>query len=127
MDEKMISGLWTRNSTEKEGFNEGGNEIIILTHKEAEAAVQRIVAEVLKCVVNLENGTWKTPNETPGTQTALTVEQLAEELQISRNTAYALVKEAGFPSFSVGKRIMVSRNGLQRWMDHGGTSNVEAC
>ena len=125
--EKSTAKLWPKKLMEEAGLPNEGNELIILTRKEAEAAIQKIVSDTLKCVVNLENGTWKTPNETPGTRTALTIEQLAEELQISRTTAYALVKEAGFPSFSVGKRIMVSRNGLQRWMDHGGTSYVEAC
>ena len=125
--EKSTTKLWVKKSMEKAGLPHEGNELIILTHKEAEAAIQKIVADTLKCVVNLENGTWKTQNETPGTRTALTVDQLAEELQISRTTAYALVKQAGFPSFAVGKRIMVSRNGLQGWMDDGGTNHVEAC
>ncbi len=125
--ENSTAKLWPKKSMEEAGLPNEGNELIILTHKEAEAAIQKIIADTLKCVVNLENGTWKTPNETPGTRTALTVEQLAEELQLSRTTAYALVKQAGFPSFTVGKRIMVSRNGLQSWMDNGGTNHVEAC
>ncbi len=125
--EKSTAKLWAKKLMEEAGLPNEGNELIILTRKEAEAAIQKIVTDALKRVGYLENGTWKTPNEAPSTQTALTVEQLAKELHISRTNAYALVKQACFPSFTVGKRIMGSRNGLQRWMDHGGTSYVEAC
>jgi len=47
----------------------------------------------------------------------MTVEQMAAALGISRNTAYALANEAGFPSFRVGKRLLVNREMLQVWMD----------
>ncbi len=48
----------------------------------------------------------------------LTVEEAADELQISRSVAYELVKEPDFPSFKIGKRILVNRLGLQRWIDY---------
>ena len=48
----------------------------------------------------------------------LTVEETADELHISRPVAYELVKEPKFPSFKIGKRILVNRLGLQRWIDH---------
>lgn len=47
----------------------------------------------------------------------LTVDELADELHISRPTAYELVKQEGFPAFHIGQRILISRNGLQRWID----------
>ena len=47
----------------------------------------------------------------------LTVEEAADELHISRPVAYELVKEPDFPSFRIGKRILVNRAGLQRWID----------
>ena len=46
----------------------------------------------------------------------LTVPQMAKELNISRNTAYELVKRPGFPCFHVGKRILVNRDMLQVWL-----------
>lgn len=48
----------------------------------------------------------------------LTVEETADELHISRPVAYELVKEPDFPSFRIGKRILVNRLGLQRWIDY---------
>ena len=48
----------------------------------------------------------------------LTVEEAADELHISRPIAYELVKEPDFPSFRIGKRILVNRLGLQRWIDY---------
>ncbi len=47
----------------------------------------------------------------------LTVPQMAKELNISRNTAYELVKRPGFPCFHVGKRILVNRDMLQVWLN----------
>ena len=47
----------------------------------------------------------------------LTVDEAADELHISRPIAYELVKEPDFPSFRIGKRILVNRAGLQRWID----------
>ncbi len=47
----------------------------------------------------------------------MSVEGMMNELHISRKTAYDLVKQKGFPSFRVGSRILVNREGLQRWID----------
>lgn len=51
------------------------------------------------------------------TTTTLTISQLAETLQISRNTAYALANKEGFPAFRIGKRMLVNREMLQAWMN----------
>lgn len=47
----------------------------------------------------------------------LTVEEMADELNISHPTAYELVREPNFPSLKIKKRILVNRQGLQRWLD----------
>ena len=47
----------------------------------------------------------------------LTVDDLADELNISRNTAYALAVRKDFPSFRIGRRLLVNRAMLQVWMD----------
>lgn len=51
-----------------------------------------------------------------GTMT-MTVEQMAKELHISRNTAYKLVKQKDFPSVQIGKRVVINRSKLQVWLD----------
>ena len=43
----------------------------------------------------------------------LTMAELADEL----HTARKLVWKSGFPAFSVGSRILINREGLQRWLD----------
>ena len=43
--------------------------------------------------------------------------ELADELHISLPTARKLVRKSGFPAFSVGSRILINREGLQRWLD----------
>ena len=47
----------------------------------------------------------------------LTVDDLAKQLNISRNTAYALADRKDFPSFRIGRRLLVNRALLQEWMD----------
>ncbi len=47
----------------------------------------------------------------------MTVDEMAAELNISRPTAYELVKQEHFPAFHIGQRILVKRAGLQRWID----------
>lgn len=48
---------------------------------------------------------------------AMSVEDMANELAIGRNVAYQLVQQPGFPSFEIGRRVLVSRKGLQEWID----------
>lgn len=47
----------------------------------------------------------------------LTMAELADELHISLPTARKLVRKSGFPAFSIGSRILINREGLQRWLD----------
>lgn len=48
----------------------------------------------------------------------ISVDEMAKEFNISRPEAYKLAHTPGFPSFSVGRRILINRKGLQRWMDN---------
>ena len=48
---------------------------------------------------------------------AMSVEQMADELAIGRNVAYQLIRQPGFPSFVIGRRVLISRKGLQSWID----------
>ncbi|MGN0753136.1 MAG: helix-turn-helix domain-containing protein [Aristaeellaceae bacterium] len=53
----------------------------------------------------------------PYPKMTLTVDDLAAELNISRNSAYALADRKDFPSFHVGRRLLVNRAMLQEWMN----------
>ena len=57
----------------------------------------------------------------------LTVEEMADELNISSPTAYSLVKEATFPAFRIGQRILINRSGLQKWLDRQCELKAETC
>ena len=46
----------------------------------------------------------------------LTVNELIEVLGIARCTAYELVNSKGFPSFRIGRKVLISREGLDKWM-----------
>ena len=46
----------------------------------------------------------------------LTVAEAATMLGVSLPTAYALVHSAGFPAFTIGRRLLVSKQGLEHWI-----------
>ena len=49
---------------------------------------------------------------------ALSVEELAQELGISRPLAYELIKREGFPAIRVSdRRIIIPFDALARWLD----------
>ena len=47
----------------------------------------------------------------------MTVEEMRKELGISRATAYELTQQPDFPSFSIGRRVLVSCDGLLKWIE----------
>ena len=53
----------------------------------------------------------------------LTVKELQTALSVGRSTAYELVNSKGFPAFRIGKKILISAEGLEEWMKKGGTDN----
>ena len=48
---------------------------------------------------------------------ALTVTEAARLLHLSRPTVYKLMKDPTFPVFKIGTRTLISRSGLERWID----------
>ncbi len=48
----------------------------------------------------------------------LKVEQVAEILQVGRNTAYRLTRQKGFPAVRVGeKRVVIPRDRFFQWLN----------
>jgi len=48
----------------------------------------------------------------------LTVEEMAQQLNVSRATAYNLAKRKEFyPAFRIGERLIISTHALVRWLD----------
>ena len=45
------------------------------------------------------------------------VPEMAKVLGISDFKAYQLVKTKGFPTIKIGKRLLVSVNGLESWVE----------
>ena len=62
---------------------------------------------------------------------ALSVHETAKVLGVSVPTAYELARRADFPAFHIGRRTLVDRTGLRRWIasqsgaewEVGGNSN----
>ena len=47
----------------------------------------------------------------------LSVPEAAEVIGVSASKMYGIVKSKGFPTIQVGKRILVSAKGLERWIE----------
>lgn len=45
------------------------------------------------------------------------VAEVAEQLGVSVSKVYQLAKIKGFPTVMMGKRIRISKKGLERWVD----------
>ena len=48
------------------------------------------------------------------TKLTLTVAEAATILGVSLPTAYTLVHSAGFPAFTIGRKLLISRQGLEK-------------
>ena len=48
---------------------------------------------------------------------ALSVSEAAEALGLSRPMVYELMHRPDFPAFRVGRRTLISRSGLERWIE----------
>lgn len=53
------------------------------------------------------------------------VPEVASVLGISRAGAYELVKDKGFPSLTIGSRILVPRDKLIAWIDEKSSGSAE--
>lgn len=52
-----------------------------------------------------------------GAKKTLSVAEAAEVVGISIRYMYELVKTEGFPTIRIGKRLLVSAPGLDRWLE----------
>jgi excisionase family DNA binding protein len=55
----------------------------------------------------------------------LTVKELQQYLGIGRVSAYNLVNSEGFPSFRIGKKILINADALNEWMKRKGEKKHE--
>lgn len=59
-------------------------------------------------------------NATSSDQLVFTVEEAAKLLRIGRNVAYEAVRSGQLPSARIGRRILVPRVALDRWLAQAG-------
>lgn len=55
----------------------------------------------------------------------LTAEEAAKELQVSKPIMYDLTKTDGFPTVRIGRKVMVSRKGLERWIEERAGTGID--
>lgn len=90
------------------------SELIVVSKDDLERLVSDSVQRLL--ALNLDNGIGHVCDNDHLPLT-VTVEDMAAIMHISLPTAYELTKQKGFPSFRMGRRILISRKGLQTWID----------
>ena len=66
----------------------------------------------------LPSGTLTTESFQAETKLTITVDELAQQLNVSRATAYNLARRKDFyPAFRIGHRLIISKQALNRWLD----------
>ena len=55
----------------------------------------------------------------------LTVAEAAELLGVSLPTAYELAHSEGFPTLRIGRKLLISRVGLESWVDRRASNEAE--
>ena len=60
------------------------------------------------------NSVYERLQEEPATMPVL---EMADVLGISKNKAYELTRIDGFPTFRIGRRILISKPGLLKWLE----------
>lgn len=53
---------------------------------------------------------------------AMTPEDVARVMGMSKNNVYQLMHSSAFPSFKVGRKLYVSKNAFIRWLENGEAS-----
>ena len=48
----------------------------------------------------------------------ITVDELGELLRVSRPTAYSLVHRDGFPVIRIGRRLLIIKSALEKWLEN---------
>lgn len=86
------------------------NETIIDTNK----SLRYNKDTELNTLLNLDNVIHSKQN--CDNRLTMTVHEMAQMMQISLPTAYKLANDRNFPSFKIGKRLLISYEGLQEWI-----------
>lgn len=55
-------------------------------------------------------------DQNAATKVALSIDETAAALGVSRPTVYNLLHRQGFPAFRVGGRTLISADGLRAWV-----------
>lgn len=74
-------------------------------------AVEKALQNVLPVLMNLDNGI--THNIKP----TLTVEEAARFIGVSKPKMYELTRKENFPVIHIGKKILINRQALLKWME----------
>lgn len=59
-------------------------------------------------------------------QRVFTVEEAAQLLRIGRNAAYLAVKNGQLPSHRLGRRIVIPKVALDRWLESAGSVALQS-
>ncbi len=80
----------------------------------ATLAAEKAAERVISALTNLDNET--AYNLFSPTKTTLTVEEAAHLIGVSKPTMYAIVKRPSFPAIHIGRKILICRDALLRWL-----------
>lgn len=56
----------------------------------------------------------------------ISVREAAQKVGISASKMYELARSDGFPSFTVGKRLLISAKGLEQWVEKQASNGCQS-
>ena len=85
-------------------------------------AVEKAVSHALSALMNLDSGICHTHDSSLCAKPTLTVDEAAKYIGVSRPKMYEMTRAPGFPAIHIGRRILINRQSLLRWLE-GGDNN----
>lgn len=80
----------------------------------ATLAAEKAAERVISVLTNLDNET--AYNLFSPTKATLTVEEAAHLIGVSKPTMYTIAKRPNFPVIHIGRKILICRDALLRWL-----------
>ena len=89
-----------------------------------QTAIEKAFVRIVPALSNLDNKT-ALCNQPLVNKPTLTIAEAAQYIGISKPNMYKLAKKQDFPTIHVGRKILISRDALLRWMEKGNQHGEE--
>ena len=91
----------------------------------ATLAAEKVAEKVVSVLTNLDNGTAHSLSF--AAKATLTVNEAACVIGVSKPTMYSLIRKPGFPAVHIGRKVLICRDALLRWLEGEADYGKKTC